>query len=98
MSTEEWDSTANPDEYEKALKKPLAGRRSFRAVPGESAGTAMPAVEAAFTGWTAEGRLSHPAFEGLRENERAAEVAREEPGMPKPVSARGSRALVAGRK
>lgn len=31
MSTEEWDPTAHPDEYKRALKKLLAGKRTVRA-------------------------------------------------------------------
>ena len=30
MSTEEWDPTAHPDEYRRALKKLLAGKRPVR--------------------------------------------------------------------
>jgi bifunctional non-homologous end joining protein LigD len=43
-------------------------------------------VQVAFTEWTAEGRLRHPTFVGLREDKPAAEVVREEPRMPKSVA------------
>jgi DNA end-binding protein Ku len=39
MSTEEWDPTAHPDEYKKALKKLLAGKRRFGVVRADAAGT-----------------------------------------------------------
>jgi DNA end-binding protein Ku len=39
MSTEEWDPTAHPDEYKKALKKLLAGKRKFGMVRAAAAGT-----------------------------------------------------------
>ncbi len=34
-------------------------------------------VEVAFTGWTSEGSLRHPSFEGMREDKSPAEVVRE---------------------
>ena len=37
-------------------------------------------AEVAFTEWTADGRLRHPSFQGLREDKPAAEVVRERPG------------------
>jgi len=36
-------------------------------------------VEVAFTGWTADGLLRHPTFEGMREDKPARSVIREEP-------------------
>ena len=36
-------------------------------------------AEVAFTGWTRDGRLRHPAFAGLREDKAAKEIFREEP-------------------
>jgi bifunctional non-homologous end joining protein LigD len=36
-------------------------------------------AEVAFTGWTSEGSLRHPSFEGLREDKSADEVVREKP-------------------
>jgi bifunctional non-homologous end joining protein LigD len=36
-------------------------------------------VEVAFTGWTSDGSLRHPSFEGLREDKTPAEVVREKP-------------------
>jgi DNA ligase D-like protein (predicted ligase) len=36
--------------------------------------------EVAFTEWTADGRLRHPSFQGLRPDKAAAEVRREAPG------------------
>lgn len=45
-------------------------------------------AEVAFTEWTRDGRLRHPAFEGLREDKPAAEVVREKSRAPKPARAR----------
>jgi DNA end-binding protein Ku len=45
MSTEEWDPTAHPDEYKRALKKLLAGKRIFGAVPADAAGTTDNVVD-----------------------------------------------------
>ena len=36
-------------------------------------------AEVAFTEWTADGRLRHPSFKGLRDDKRAADVVRERP-------------------
>lgn len=36
-------------------------------------------AQVAFTEWTADGRLRHPRFEGLRRDKDPAEVVREEP-------------------
>ena len=36
-------------------------------------------AEVSFSEWTADGRLRHPSFQGLREDKRAAEVVRERP-------------------
>jgi bifunctional non-homologous end joining protein LigD len=38
-------------------------------------------AEVAFSEWTADGRLRHPSFQGLREDKLASEIVREEP-MP----------------
>jgi bifunctional non-homologous end joining protein LigD len=35
--------------------------------------------EVAFSEWTADGRLRHPSFQGLRKDKTAAEVVREKP-------------------
>ncbi|HEX8693054.1 MAG TPA: DNA ligase D [Longimicrobium sp.] len=43
--------------------------------------------EVAFTEWTGEGILRHPAFQGLREDKSAREVVREEPIAPPPSPA-----------
>jgi bifunctional non-homologous end joining protein LigD len=40
--------------------------------------------EVAFTEWTRDGRLRHPAFEGLREDKPAAQVVREKSRAPRP--------------
>jgi bifunctional non-homologous end joining protein LigD len=45
-------------------------------------------AEVAFSEWTAEGRLRHPSFQGLREDKRASEVVREDPA---PVRSRSPR-------
>jgi bifunctional non-homologous end joining protein LigD len=41
-------------------------------------------AEVAFTEWTRDGLLRHPAFEGLREDKPAAEVVREDGRAPRP--------------
>ena len=41
-------------------------------------------AEVAFTEWTRDGLLRHPAFEGLREDKPAAQVVREQSRAPKP--------------
>jgi bifunctional non-homologous end joining protein LigD len=41
-------------------------------------------AEVAFTEWTRDGLLRHPAFEGLREDKPAAQVVREKSRAPKP--------------
>jgi bifunctional non-homologous end joining protein LigD len=45
-------------------------------------------AEVAFTEWTRDGLLRHPAFEGLREDKPAAQVVRETSRVPKPARAR----------
>jgi len=45
-------------------------------------------AEVAFTEWTRDGLLRHPAFEGLREDKPAAQVVREQSRPPKPGRAR----------
>ena len=47
-------------------------------------------AEVAFTGWTRDGRLRHPAFQGLREDKVAGEIVREEPAPTRAVTARQS--------
>ncbi len=58
-------------------------RSPFRdRVPGAAAALWVKPVlvgEVAFTEWTADGRLRHPAFKGLREDKPAADVVRERP-------------------
>jgi bifunctional non-homologous end joining protein LigD len=44
--------------------------------------------EVAFTEWTRDGLLRHPAFEGLREDKPAAAVVRERARAPKPAPAK----------
>jgi bifunctional non-homologous end joining protein LigD len=36
-------------------------------------------AEVTFTEWTADGKLRHPSFQGLREDKLASEVVREQP-------------------
>jgi bifunctional non-homologous end joining protein LigD len=45
-------------------------------------------AEVAFTEWTRDGLLRHPAFEGLREDKPAAQVVRERSRAPRPARAR----------
>jgi bifunctional non-homologous end joining protein LigD len=45
-------------------------------------------AEVAFTGWTSEGSLRHPSFEGLREDKTADEVVREKPKPGERASSR----------
>jgi bifunctional non-homologous end joining protein LigD len=45
-------------------------------------------AEVAFTEWTRDGLLRHPAFEGLREDKPAAQVVREKSLAPRPARAR----------
>jgi bifunctional non-homologous end joining protein LigD len=45
-------------------------------------------AEVAFTGWTNDGRLRHPSFQGLREDKAAREVVREEPASPAAASSK----------
>ncbi len=45
-------------------------------------------AEVAFTEWTRDGLLRHPAFEGLREDKPAAQVVRERSRTPTPTRAR----------
>jgi bifunctional non-homologous end joining protein LigD len=44
-------------------------------------------AEVAFTEWTRDGLLRHPAFQGLREDKPAARIVRETSRAPKPVRA-----------
>jgi bifunctional non-homologous end joining protein LigD len=44
-------------------------------------------AEVAFTEWTRDGLLRHPAFQGLREDKPAAEIVRETSRPPKPARA-----------
>jgi bifunctional non-homologous end joining protein LigD len=54
-------------------------------------------AEVAFAGWTKEGRLRAPSFQGLREDKVAAEIVRERPAAANPTSARSGGAVeVAG--
>ncbi|HEY7141860.1 MAG TPA: DNA ligase D, partial [Methylomirabilota bacterium] len=49
-------------------------------------------AEVAFTEWTADGRLRHPSFKGLREDKAAADVVRERPAATESRSARAATA------
>ncbi len=53
-------------------------------------------VEVKFTGWTADGLLRHPSFEGLREDKPAEEVVREQPVSPTDGSAPASSRRTSG--
>ncbi len=53
-------------------------------------------VEVKFTGWTADGLLRHPSFEGVREDKPAAEVVRERPASPTDESAPASPGRTSG--
>jgi bifunctional non-homologous end joining protein LigD len=57
----------------------------------------VAAVE--FTEWTADGKLRHPSYQGLREDKEAATVMREEPRTParKPAAGRSGAAQAAQR-
>ena len=44
-------------------------------------------AEVAFTEWTRDGLLRHPAFQGLREDKPAAQIVRETSRVPKPARA-----------
>jgi bifunctional non-homologous end joining protein LigD len=71
----------------KALLEPLETRASPfspeppRAWTGPGRHWVEPRLvgEVAFSEWTADGRLRHPSFQGLRKDERAADVIRERP-------------------
>jgi bifunctional non-homologous end joining protein LigD len=54
--------------------------------PGRGAHWVKPELvgEVAFTEWTRDGLLRHPAFEGLREDKPAAQVVREKSRAPRP--------------
>ena len=52
-------------------------------------------AEVAFTGWTNDGALRHPTFQGLREDKNATEIVRED---PRPVVATKTSALRGGSK
>ena len=58
--------------------------------PGRGAHWVKPELvaEVAFTEWTRDGLLRHPAFQGLREDKPAARIVRETSRAPKPVRAR----------
>ena len=58
--------------------------------PTRGAHWVKPALvaEVAFTEWTRDGLLRHPAFEGLREDKPAAAVVRERARAPKPAPAK----------
>jgi bifunctional non-homologous end joining protein LigD len=71
----------------RAPSSPFAGR-----VPGAArAQWVRPELVAqvAFTEWTRDGRLRHPAFLGLREDKDAKEVVRERPSAPPASAAKG---------
>ena len=50
-------------------------------------------AEISFGEWTHDGHVRHPVYQGLRDDKRAAEVAREEPEPPRDVIRKGSREL-----
>jgi bifunctional non-homologous end joining protein LigD len=50
--------------------------------PGRHWVTPKLVGEVAFSEWTADGRLRHPSFQGLRKDKRAADVIRERPKAP----------------
>jgi bifunctional non-homologous end joining protein LigD len=52
--------------------------------------------EVAFTEWTRDGHLRHPAFQGLREDKAAREVRRELPEAPPPGEGRSGTAGASG--
>ena len=60
--------------------------------PGRGAHWVKPELvaEVAFTEWTRDGLLRHPAFQGLREDKPAAQIVRETSRAPKPVRAHPS--------
>lgn len=68
------------------LLKPLARERSpFQgAQPAKGARFVAPELvcEVRFGEWTADGRLRHPSYQGLRTDKLAAEVVREQPTAP----------------
>lgn len=49
-------------------------------------------VEVSFTEWTADGRLRHPVFQGVREDKPPSDVRREEPRMSQPRTPSATRA------
>lgn len=51
-------------------------------------------AEVAFTGWTADGRLRHASYQGLREDKDPAEVTRERPALAAGSPPAGSAAAV----
>jgi bifunctional non-homologous end joining protein LigD len=54
-------------------------------------------AEVAFTEWTEDGRLRHPAFKGLREDKPAREIVRERPRDLRAAESRGIRPRRMGR-
>jgi bifunctional non-homologous end joining protein LigD len=46
-------------------------------------------AEVAFTGWTDDGKLRHPSFQGLREDKKAAQVLLERPATPPKPTRKG---------
>lgn len=50
--------------------------------PGRHWVTPKLVGEVAFSEWTADGRLRHPSFQGLRKDKKASEVVRERPKSP----------------
>jgi len=55
-------------------------------------------IEARFTGWTADGRLRHPSFQGVREDKPASEVVRERAVAPTVARTARSRSAAPARR
>lgn len=79
-------------------RKELQQRLAADAVPAEGAPRLRDAhwvrprlvAQVRFSEWTADGKLRHPAFQGLREDKAPEECLREEPSQPRPASRKGS--------
>jgi len=96
----------NQDDARRVLKRLQAltrKTRSFESVPSAASRSAhwvKPELVAQvnFGEWTADGRMRHPSFQGLREDKPAEEVMREQAKRP-PVTARPKRRTMrAGKK
>ena len=73
-------------DLKKTLDKLIVDKRPFEQIPKDpdlrrAVWTEPKLVgEVAFTEWTDEGVIRHPSFQGLREDKKAKDVIREEPG------------------